>query len=105
MSLTKVVPFAKMAPQWSRFPEFSKKKKVENTFQKVEEIISTSRKCTLKTKKVCTNMVPFFKVELKWLLIQKWSRNQPFFGRKWYHFAKWHQYGTFFGSGTEMAPS
>ncbi len=38
-----------------------------------------------------TKMVPFLEVELKWLLLGKWNHNQPFFGRKGYHFAKWYK--------------
>ncbi len=37
-----------------------------------------------------TNMVPLLEVDLKRLLLSKRSHIQPFFGRKWYHFAKWY---------------
>ena len=43
------------------------------------------------TLKVVPKWYLFLEVELKWLLLGKWNHNQPFFGRKGYHFAKWYK--------------
>ncbi len=71
---------AVLAPLWSCFGSTVYHLIRSGAVLKTDPLSLTLRKKT----------VPLWRVELKWLHLRMWSHNQPLFGRKRYHFAKWY---------------